>query len=175
MLHPDAIREPAAWDALGDRLCLENMDKRKDDGRTDGDMQRWFDRFPAARFCLDLAHARQVDPSMTPATRVLRRFGDRIAQVHVSELNARGHHEPLSYGSILAFHGLRRRLPRVAVILESCVEPDQVATELEMARAARPHDAGHDGLMSLPWGDRRPILGVAQCFPYSRGVPVRWA
>ena len=29
VVHPDAIHEPSHWAALGEWLCLENMDKRK--------------------------------------------------------------------------------------------------------------------------------------------------
>lgn len=145
VLHPDAIGDPACWDSFDRYLCLENMDKRKADGRTPEELMRWFQRFPQARFCLDLAHARQVDPSLTTARELMRRFGKRLIQVHLSELDIICHHRPLSLGAVLAFRELAHWLAPIAVILESCVESGEVANELRWAREAleQAEPAGH--------------------------------
>ncbi len=136
VLHPDAIQDPAHWDGFGDLLCIENMDKRKPRGRTPHELDRWFDRFPEASFCLDLGHARQVDPSMTGAHEFVNRFGNRIKQIHLSELNSRSKHKPLSTSTVLALQDVSLRLPQVAVILESVVEEAEIELELKMARSA---------------------------------------
>jgi hypothetical protein len=61
--HPDILLTPARWQAFGPRLCIENMDNRKTDGRTATEMKDLFDRFPHASFCPDVGHARQIDPT----------------------------------------------------------------------------------------------------------------
>lgn len=136
VVHPDAMGDPGCWGAFGASLCIENMDKRKGDGRTAEELDRWFERFSDARFCLDLAHARQVDPSMTVARQLMRKFGSRLAQVHLSELDVSCRHTPLSKGAIVVFREIAHWLRPSAVILESCVQPEGVAEELCWAREA---------------------------------------
>ena len=63
VVHPDVILEPERWSTLGSSLVIENMDKRKPVGRTVQELREIFRRLPAARFCFDIGHARQVDPS----------------------------------------------------------------------------------------------------------------
>src|SRR3990172_5549592 len=95
VLHPDAIHDASSWDRFRELLCIENMDKRKPLGRTAVELAPWFERFPDACFCLDLGHARQVDPSLTIAHALINRFGKRLRQIHLSELDYRSKHEPL--------------------------------------------------------------------------------
>src|SRR4051794_36596498 len=52
VVHPEILRTPALWRALGRRLCLENMDNRKTSGRTLDELRQLFDSFPEASFCL---------------------------------------------------------------------------------------------------------------------------
>lgn len=137
VLHPDAIHRFDCWKGFGDRLCIENMDKRKPVGRTMLELAAIFDRLPDASLCFDVAHARQVDSSMTEAFEILREFGSRIAQVHVSELDARSRHQRLSWGAIHAYRQVAEWLPdRVPLILETPVAPDQIDEELDRAREA---------------------------------------
>jgi hypothetical protein len=136
VLHPDAIQDPAHWDGFGDLLCIENMDRRKLNGRTPKELERWFQRFPEASFCLDLGHTRQVDPSMTSAHEFVTRFGTRIKQIHLSELNTHSKHRPLSTSTVIALQDVSLRLPQVAIILESVVEESEIELELKMARSA---------------------------------------
>lgn len=67
VVHPDIVVTPEKWTAFGAQLCLENMDNRKTRGRTVDEMREWFAALPDARFCLDLGHARQIDPTMSVA------------------------------------------------------------------------------------------------------------
>ncbi|MCP5056951.1 MAG: hypothetical protein GY937_09540 [bacterium] len=136
VMHPDAIDDPGAWDGFGDLLCLENMDTRKNTGRTPRELKPWFARFPDSSFCLDLGHARQVDPSLGVANELIIEFGDRLRQIHLSEVSAGCKHEPLSVASVAAVQKLAHRIPDAAVILESVVDPSEIDRELEMARSA---------------------------------------
>jgi hypothetical protein len=96
VVHPDAINDFGLWRLLGPLVCVENMDKRKSIGRTANELASIFDHLPAANLCFDIGHARQVDLTMTEAYLILREFGSRLTQVHVSEVNARSKHDPLS-------------------------------------------------------------------------------
>jgi len=87
VVHPDCISNFAAWNAFGERLNIENMDKRKPIGRTLEELESLFQRLPAAKMCFDIAHARQVDSTMAEAYRIVRQFGPRICQIHISEVN----------------------------------------------------------------------------------------
>jgi len=120
VFHPDTIHEPGKWAEFGRQLAIENMDMRKPDGRRADELSRWFDRLPNAKLCFDLAHAHQCDRSMTEAYRILSEFGDRICQLHISELDSTGHHFPLSSGSIHAFSEVACLIPPTSnVIIES--------------------------------------------------------
>lgn len=134
ILHPDAIGDHGCWSDFGSLLCLENMDNRKLSGRTVRELERHFTALPNARLCLDLGHARHVDASMTVALELLRAYGSRLTQIHLSELNARAHHLPLSMATVWAVAELADRIPDAPVILESVVTGDGIAREIGMAR-----------------------------------------
>ena len=137
VVHPDVIREPSRWLLFGPLLCIENMDKRKRTGRTLSELETFFSMFPDATFCLDIAHARQVDSTMTEARLMLRRFGQRLRQVHMSEIDALGHHEPVSFASVLSAQSIARMIPQdVPIIIESMIRPAEIARELEMVEHA---------------------------------------
>jgi len=137
VVHPDVIKEPWRWAPFGSLLCIENMDKRKNTGRTLGELEPFFSTFPDATFCLDLAHARQVDSTMTEARLMLRRFGNRLRQVHMSELDAACRHEPLSFASILSSQSVATLIPEdVPIIIESMVGPKDIQRELEAVQRA---------------------------------------
>jgi hypothetical protein len=139
IVHPDAIHEYSRWRSFGRRLCVENMDKRKPIGRTVSELESIFDRLPDAAFCFDIGHARQVDSTMTEAYFILKCFRERLQQVHVSEVNTRSKHDPLSYASILAFQEVAGMIPEdVPVILETPVPEDQIEFEMQQALEALP-------------------------------------
>lgn len=139
VLHPDTITDFAPWRALGSDLLIENMDRRKPRGRTMPELELVFEQLPDARLCFDAAHARQVDTSLTAAFLILERFGDRLAQVHLSEVSTSGRHSRLSRSAILAFRELAEVIPpEVPVILESPVTQGEIADELDRAVDALP-------------------------------------
>ncbi|HXN47920.1 MAG TPA: hypothetical protein VN893_14835 [Bryobacteraceae bacterium] len=139
VLHPDAVHDYALWRQLGAALCVENMDRRKPHGRTAGELESVFERLPQASLCFDIGHARQVDSTMTEAYFILRTFGNRLRQVHVSEVNTRSTHDPLSFTSVLAFRQVAELIPEnVPLILETPVCEGQIESEMAIVREALP-------------------------------------
>jgi sugar phosphate isomerase/epimerase len=131
VVHPDSMHTIEEWARLGNRLCLENMDKRKPVGQTADHLARFFEILPDASLCFDIGHARQVDPTMSEASAILSRFAGRIQQLHVSEVNSQSKHDRLSFESILAFQRVSHVLPKdVPVILESRVEESEIVEEI---------------------------------------------
>ncbi len=134
IVHPDIIEDITLWTQLGDLLCIENMDKRKPIGRSALDLELIFNELPKARFCLDLAHARQVDPTMGEARSMIKRFGSRLIQLHVSTINSKSKHESLNVDALLAYQKLSHLInPEIPVILESPVSPQAIRNEILIA------------------------------------------
>jgi sugar phosphate isomerase/epimerase len=116
--HPDALRDLRLYRELGTRLVLENMDDRKQTGRTADELVAIFDELPEAGFCLDVAHAHSVDPSMSAAQELLDRFRSRLRQVHVSSLRD-GRHVSLTEEDEELFASTLERCRDVPWILEA--------------------------------------------------------
>jgi hypothetical protein len=120
ILHPDTIYDSAKWREFGSQLAIENLDRRKELGRSAEELKYWFEKLPEARLCLDLAHVHQFDRTMTEAYRILKSFKLKVCQLHVSELDSTGHHHPLSLGSMRAFAEIESMIPlEAAIVLES--------------------------------------------------------
>jgi hypothetical protein len=132
IVHPDAMHTPSEWARFEHYLCIENMDKRKTIGQTATDLARFFELLPNASLCFDIGHARQVDPTMSEASSILRSFRDRLRQIHVSEVNSRSKHDALTLESVLAFQKVSHLIPsEVPVILESRVEESEINEEVQ--------------------------------------------
>jgi len=139
VVHPDAINDFGLWREFGSLLCIENMDKRKPVGRSQRELSRIFDQLPEASLCFDIGHARQFDSTMTEAYLILREFGSRLRQVHVSEVNTRSKHDRLSYTSILAFREIAEMIPPdIPLILETPVETSEMRAEIDKVKQALP-------------------------------------
>ncbi len=95
VMHPDTIEDPANFCILGRKLVLENMDARKQDGRTVEELKPWFSALPEAGFCFDIAHASSVDESMVLGGELLDAFRTRLRHVHLSSMDPSLHHVPL--------------------------------------------------------------------------------
>jgi hypothetical protein len=119
VMHPETIGDVQVFADLGGRLRLENMDTRKDDARTVAELARYFEALPAARFCFDVAHAQLHDASMGLAHELLDAFGDRLAEVHVSSIQADGEHVPLRAADAEAFLPVLARCAGVPWVLEA--------------------------------------------------------
>ena len=137
IVHPDVIETPELWEALNGSLCIENNDRRKSNGKRCGDLARWFERFPDAGFCLDLGHAKQVDRTMTEAYFMVKRFGHRLRQLHVSEVTTRSKHERLSALTVRSFREVTSLIPSdIPVIIESVIPEMDIAREVAIVRSA---------------------------------------
>lgn len=145
VLHPDAIHNVDLWAQaqFGNLLCIENMDKRKAIGRTVTELETFFELLPEARFCFDIAHARQVDSSMTEAYMLLKAFGPRLRQVHISEVNTSSKHDRISNGAVRAFQEVAHLiLPTAPVILETPVAEADIEEQLKRASTSLAPDQG---------------------------------
>jgi hypothetical protein len=143
IVHPDSIHDFDLWSSLGEAVCIENMDSRKRTGRTAAELARFFERLPQARFCLDVAHARQFDTSMVESYLMLERFADRLVQVHLSEINMASKHVPMSEAAVTAYQMISSLIPRnAAMILESRLDddasPQRIEREIAKGRRAFP-------------------------------------
>eukprot|EP01038_Epipyxis_sp_PR26KG_P012451 gene12451-16699_t len=149
IVHPDTIQDSSLWRPLGRQLCIENMDSRKGTGRTVAELSQFFEALPEASLCFDIAHARQVDPTMTEAAGILTAFSDRLAQVHVSEVDGKGRHFAMSFAARHAYRPFARSMSEVPVILESIVRENEIDAEIEQARTMLSYDP-------LPGGRSNP-------------------
>jgi endonuclease IV len=135
VVHPDIITDFNAWRIFEDQLYIENMDKRKPIGQTASHLDYIFGKLPHASLCFDLAHAKQVDPSMLEATLIATKFNDRIKQLHISDVNSLSKHERLNLEAVLAFRKLRRYLNEdVPIIIESPIK-DKLDIEIKLAKS----------------------------------------
>lgn len=119
VMHPDTIEDPSLYRSLGRTLAIENMDARKQSGRTADELAELFAALPDAGFCFDVAHAASVDPEMAVAGELLNRFGDRLRHLHVSSLSSELHHVPLSWADMERFRAVLERCLDVPWILEA--------------------------------------------------------
>jgi hypothetical protein len=135
--HPEILRTPSLWAGLGERLCLENMDNRKTTGRTFEELRGLFAQFPRATFCLDVGHARQIDPTMITALLMLREFGGRLRQVHVSDVGPRGEHLPMGALARFAYARISHLVStECPLIIESVIAPERMEQELDAVSRA---------------------------------------
>lgn len=117
--HPDTMQDLEMWSALGRRLVIENMDSRKASGQTATELAEVFDALPQAGLCFDIAHAKDVDPSLQGGHEILDCFADRLRHVHLSSLDVNSHHVPLTDGDTDLFTDLLQRCRDVPWILEA--------------------------------------------------------
>lgn len=135
IVHPDTIVRPEAWQPLGNLLVLENMDRRKTVGRYASEFVSLFQMLPRARLCLDLAHVRQIDPSLVEAYRFVKEFGERLVELHISEVSAASRHAPLSLHSESHLQEFIRFLPpSTPVIIEAPLTEAERVRELNEVR-----------------------------------------
>jgi hypothetical protein len=116
--HPDVLTASAMLAPLGRRLVLENMDVRKP-GRDIAELEPYFRALPEAGLCLDVAHAKTVDPQLKLAHEFLDVFGPRLREIHISGIDEQGNHLPLDADAVDSFADVLRRCRGVPWILES--------------------------------------------------------
>lgn len=119
VMHPDTIEKTDRYRVLGRKLLIENMDARKEWGRTREELSAIFMALPEAGFCFDIAHAWSVDPAMSVADELLDGFGDRLQHLHVSSLSPELQHVPLTEEHENLFRPVLERCVDVPWILEA--------------------------------------------------------
>ncbi|MEA2172359.1 MAG: hypothetical protein QOF76_5659 [Solirubrobacteraceae bacterium] len=135
IVHPDLVADPEPWRALGRRVVFENMDDRKTSGRTVAELGPLFAALPEAGFCLDIAHAHTVDPTMHLATELLDAFRGRLREVHLSSIRGGSHVELLPEDERL-FAPALSRCRDVPWILEARPPAHWAAQRTSLALAA---------------------------------------
>ena len=74
---------------------------------------------------------------MSATALMLRRFGPRLKQMHLSEVNSRSSHDPISFAAFSAFRRVAPLIPpEVPVILETIVPEGQINQQIALAWAA---------------------------------------
>jgi hypothetical protein len=91
VIHPEEIT-PQNWRQLGERLAIENMDCRRQQGQTVAQLKEVFKDLPEAGFCLDVAHVWTVDPTLGLAFDLLEAFRERLVEIHLSGIDTSGQH-----------------------------------------------------------------------------------
>ncbi len=151
VVHPDVIHDYEPWRQLGSRLLLENMDARKIRGQSVEDLARLFELLPDAGFCLDVGHARQVDPTMALAFGLIRAFARRLRQVHVSDVGHLGQHRRIGATARSAYRRIAPLVPaECPLILESVVGAADAPQELVSLYRAFPFDPVATGQGEVP-------------------------
>ena len=119
VMHPDTLEELDRYRTLGRSLVIENMDARKESGRTPDELAPSFAELPDAGFCFDIAHAWSIDNRMQLAGELLDAFGDRLRHIHLSSLSPELHHVPLTAEDEELFRPTLERCVDVPWILEA--------------------------------------------------------
>ncbi len=133
IVHPDIIQKYDYWKELGSFICIENMDKRKSNGKTVSELIEVFNNLPDAKFCFDIGHSRQVDPTMLESFSMLNDFNYRLQQIHLSHVNSESKHESLNYESIIAFKKIWNNIPcDMPIILETVIPEDKIKHEIHI-------------------------------------------
>jgi sugar phosphate isomerase/epimerase len=124
VVHPDTVDAAALalLRPLGRRLCFENMDCLKRDGRFPTELERVFESCPDAGFCLDVAHVLTHDPSLELASDLLDAFGDRLRQLHVSGIEPDATHRVTTTRDLARYRPVLERCRSVPLVLESLLE-----------------------------------------------------
>lgn len=95
VVHPDQV---VNWDVFKGRpmrLAVENMDCRKKNFRLANDFAEFFEDHPDWLLVLDLNHCAVNDRSLKLADDFISRFGERIAEIHLSGYTPDNFHLPL--------------------------------------------------------------------------------
>lgn len=94
LVHPDVVSDFNYFNLrYGSLLAYENMDNRKEFGKTVEDMENVFAQSPQAKWVFDVNHVYTVDPTMKLADDFFNKFKDRLIHYHLSGYG--GFHNPL--------------------------------------------------------------------------------
>jgi hypothetical protein len=75
---------------------------------------------------------------MTEAALLLQAFGERLAEVHISEVNTASRHDPISRNAVLTFRKVARYIPQeTPIILEPLIDEGQSELDVEIRCACQ--------------------------------------
>jgi hypothetical protein len=136
VVHPDSLFDYSRWMHLQHALCFENMDKRKPVGRTADELEILFRRFGDASLAFDIGHAHQVDRTMSEARMIVQKFGSRIRQIHVSEVNTFSRHVAVTASAKYAFRKVMDIISdEIPLIIESVVAETDIRREIDCVQS----------------------------------------
>jgi hypothetical protein len=70
---------------------------------------------------------------MSEATSILKRFGDRIKQIHISYVDGQSKHRSLNYTSVYAYKKVQHLIPiDVPIIIESPTHRHDIQGEISL-------------------------------------------
>jgi hypothetical protein len=94
--HPDKVED---WKVFKDftnlPLAVENMDCTRKDGRNIQDIKEILDDYKSFDFVLDLQHCYTIDKSMKLALKFVKKFKNKIKEIHISGYHNKYNHFPL--------------------------------------------------------------------------------
>lgn len=128
-LHPDRV-DDFDWVSakFGSILAYENMDWRKNFGRTLEDMEIVFEKAPDARWVFDVNHIYTWDKSMEAAGEFYQSFKARLAHYHLSGFGGTTHQCLSQTHEHIIFSGIKDDKP---IILESVPENGWIEPQVE--------------------------------------------
>lgn len=95
VVHPESIDDWSIFDDLSMNLAIENLDNRTPRWFGFEQFEKFLDERPDWSMVLDLNHCFTYPDSAELAKRYIDRFGDRIAEVHLSGCGPDMYHVPL--------------------------------------------------------------------------------
>ena len=122
VVHPDVIDDPTEYRRLGSRLVLENMDSRKAAVERPTSLRPTSPRSRPRASAWTLLTRRDVDPSPARSARAAGSIR-LLRHLHVSSLDAEGHHVSLSDDDEAGVRPILRRCRDVPWILEAPLAP----------------------------------------------------
>lgn len=116
VFHPDVVD---CWEIFSEYqipYAFENLDIRKCFGQTVDEMETVFQRLDC-KFVLDLNHCFTIDPTMQIAEKMIKKFGDRLSEIHLSGYTS--YHDLLYKTRQIEIMNPLKGI-NVPIILESC-------------------------------------------------------
>src|SRR3989344_732259 len=128
IVHPNMVSDFGVLSRFGQKVLLENLDKRNTQFTRPEDFRELFSDSSPFGMILDLNHVFTHDPSMRRAKEFYDAYGDRVGEIHLSGFTEL--HEPL----------FRTRQDEIIysiqdfstpIILEGTMKPEELSLEME--------------------------------------------
>ncbi len=138
IVHPELVDDYDYLAASGLPIAIENMDRRKQIG-IHPDYFRWLGRHYDFKYCMDLQHVWEHDPSMKLAEEFRDVMGERLAEMHVSGCTDFELHHPtyvaMNKDAIAKALALKIPVPKIMEGVLSHMPANSVKEELDFVRS----------------------------------------